>query len=66
MENLFVLRIVSGFSPYPFISTCFQMRYHCMIVLPAHKLQYVKRKCAALSMLSHVASGVKLRKGMEV
>ena len=29
-----------------------------VIVLPVHKLQYVSHKCAALSMLSHVASGV--------
>ena len=29
-----------------------------VIVLPVHKLQYVIHKCAALSLLSHVASGV--------
>ena len=59
MEILFVLSIYflvfHLFFSYPLAS---KGGITVMIVLPVHKLQYVIHKCAALSMLSHVASGV--------
>ena len=51
---------VSPFFSYPLAS---KGGTTVVMVLPIHKLQYAIH---ALSVLSHVASGVQLRNGMEV
>ena len=61
MEILFVLRIhflvFYLFFPYPPASEG-GITVRIVLYIPVHKLQYVIHKCAALSMLSHAASGV--------